>query len=84
MDKLGDMANTPNIYEQNRELIHSYFHPTSKLNNILEGLREILDPIFYMPTQQNPTEEEQHIDKGFHSPIILHGVLLSGHIEHCV
>ena len=44
LDKLGNMANTPNVYEQNRELIHSYFHPntlTSKLNSILGGPREI-------------------------------------------
>ena len=74
LDKLGDMANTPNVYEQNRELIHSYFCPntlTSELNNILRGPREILDPMFYMPTQQDPTEEEKHVNKGFHSPIML-------------
>ena len=29
LDKLGDTANTPNVYEQNRELIHSYFHPNT-------------------------------------------------------
>ena len=74
LDKLGNTANTTNVYEQNRELIHSYFCPnilTSKLNNILGGRREILDPTFYMPTQQNPTEEEQHVDEGSHSPIML-------------
>ena len=40
LDKLGDTANTPNVYEKNRELIHSYFHPNtlpSELNNILGG-----------------------------------------------
>ena len=74
LDKLGDTANTPNVYEQNRELIHSYFCPntfTSKLNNILGGPREILDPTFYMPTQQDPMEEEQYVNKGPHSPIML-------------
>ena len=74
LDKLGNMANTPNVYEQNRELIHSYFHPNtlpSELNNILGGPREILDPTFYMPTQQDPMEEEQHVDEGSHSPIML-------------
>ena len=29
LDKLGNMANTPNVYEQNRELIHSCFHPNT-------------------------------------------------------
>ena len=76
MDKLGNTANTPNVYEQNRELIHSYFHPNilySKLNtpNILGGPREILDAMFYMPTQQDPMEEQQHINEGSHSPIML-------------
>ena len=74
LDKLGDMANTPNVYEQNRELIHSCFHPntlTSELNFLLGGPREILDPMFYMPTQQDPMEEEQHVDEGSHSPIML-------------
>ena len=55
--KPRNMANTPNVYEQNRELIHSYFHPdtlTSELINILGGPRVILDPMFYMPTQQDP------------------------------
>ena len=40
LDKLGDMANTPNVYGQNRELIHSHFHPNtlpSELNKILGG-----------------------------------------------
>ena len=61
LDKIGDTANTPNVYEKNKELIHSYFRPktlTSKLSNILGGPREILDPKFYTPTQQDPTEEE--------------------------
>ena len=29
LDKLGDMANTPNVYDQNRELIHSHFCPNT-------------------------------------------------------
>ena len=64
LDKLGNTANTPYVYEQNRELIHNYFHPNilySKLNtpNILGGPREILDPMFYMPTQQDPMEDDR-------------------------
>ena len=68
------MADTPNVYEQNRELIHSYFHPntlTSELNKMFGGPRVILDPMFYMPTQQDPTQEEQHVDEGSHLPIML-------------
>ena len=44
---------------------------TSKLNNILGGPREILDPMFYTPTQQDPMEEEQHVNEGSQSPIML-------------
>ena len=29
LDKLGNMANTPNVYDQNSELIHSHFHPNT-------------------------------------------------------
>ena len=29
LDKLGNKANTPNVYEQNIELIHSYFCPNT-------------------------------------------------------
>ena len=68
------MANIPNVYEQNRELILSYFHPNtlpSKLNIILGGPREILDQMFYMPTQQDPMEEEQYVNEGSHLPIML-------------
>ena len=74
LDKVGNKADTPNVYERNIELIHSYFCPntlTSELNNILGGPRVILDPTFYTPTQQDPMEEEQHVDEGSHSPIML-------------
>ena len=72
LDKLGDMANTPD--DKNRELIHSHFHPhtlPSELNKILGGPREILDPMSYMPPHQDHTEEEQHINEGSHLPIML-------------
>ena len=74
LDRLGDTANTPNVYDQNSELMHSHFCPNTlplKLNKILGGRSEILDPIFHTPTQEDPTEEEQHVDKGSHSPIML-------------
>ena len=74
LDRLGNMANTPNVYDQNRELIHSHFHPNTlplELNMILGGPSEILDTMFHTPTQQDPTEEEQHVDEGSHLPIML-------------
>ena len=74
LDKVGDTANTPNVYDKNRKLIHSQFHPNtlpSELNKLLGGPREILDLTFFMPTQQDPTEEEQDVEEGSHSPIML-------------
>ena len=74
LDKLGNMVNTPNEYDQNRELIHSHFHPNTlplELNKILGGPREILDPMFHMCTLEDPMEEEQHVDKGSHLPIMM-------------
>ena len=74
LDKLGKIANTPNVYDQNRELIHSHFHPNTlplELNRILGRPSKILHPTFHMPTQQDATEEEQHVDKGSHLPIML-------------
>ena len=68
------MANMPNVYKQTRELIHSYFCPNalpSELNDILGDPREILDPMFYTPTQQDPKDKEQHVNKGSQSPIML-------------
>ena len=38
LEKLGDMANTPNMHDQNKDLVHSHFHPNtlpSELNQIL-------------------------------------------------
>ena len=71
LEKLGD---TPNVYDQNRELIHSHFHPNtlpSELNQILGVPSEISKPMFHMLTQQDSLEEEQHVNEGCHSPIIL-------------
>ena len=74
LDKLGETANTPNVYDQNRELIHSHIHPNtllSELNKILGGPSKILHPTFHMPTQQDSTEGKQHVNEGSHSPIML-------------
>ena len=39
LEKLGNMSNMPNMYEQNKDLIHSHFHPntlSSEFNQILQ------------------------------------------------
>ena len=62
------------MYDQNSDLIHSHFHPNTlltELNKILRGPSEILEPMFHVPVQEDPTEEEQHVDEGSHSPIML-------------
>ena len=43
----------------------------SELNQILGVLSKISEPTFHTPTQQDSTEEEQHVDEGSHSPIML-------------
>ena len=71
MEKLGDRANQTNIYDENKDLIHSHFRPNtlpSELNQIL-GVET--QEMFHTPTQQDSTEAEQHVDEGSHSPIIL-------------
>ena len=74
LEKLGDTANTPNVYDQNKDLIHSHFHPSrlpSELNQILGVRTEISEPTFHTLTQQDSMEEEQHVNEGSHLPIIL-------------
>ena len=71
LEKLGDMANQTNIYDENKDLIHSHFRPNrlpSELNQIL-GVET--QEMFHTPTPQDSTEAEQHVDEGSHSPIIL-------------
>ena len=73
LEKLGNTTNTPNVYDQNRELIHSHFHPNTlplEFNQILGVPSEISEPTFHMLTQQDSMEEEQHVNKGSHSPIM--------------
>ena len=70
LEKLGDMANKTNVYDQNKDLIHSHFHPNrlpSELNQIL-GVQT--EEMFHTPTQQDSMEAEQHVDEGSHLPII--------------
>ena len=71
LEKLGDTANHTNVYDQNKDLIHSHFHPNrlpSELNKIL-GVQS--QERFHRPTQQDSTEAEQHVNQGSHLPIIL-------------
>ena len=65
------MANQTNVYDQNKDLIHSHFCPNrlpSELNQIL-GVET--QHAFHTLTQQESTEAEQHVNEGSHSPIIL-------------
>ena len=67
LEKLGDTANTPNVYDQNKDLIHSHFYPNTlplELNQILGVQTKISEPTFHMLTQQDSMEEEQHVDEG--------------------
>ena len=71
LEKLGDMAYQTNVYDQNKDLIHSHFCPnrlSSELNQIL-GVET--QEMFHTATQQDSTEAEQHVEEGSHSPIIL-------------
>ena len=70
LQKLGDTAYQTNSYDQNKDLIHSHFHPNqlpSELNQILG----IDTDDFRSATQQISTESQQHVEEGSHSPIIL-------------
>ena len=70
LQKLGNTANKMNVYDENKDLIHSHFRPNtlpSELNQIL-GVQT--DETFQTPTQQDSREAEQYVDEGSHSPII--------------
>ena len=74
LGKLGNMSNTPNMYDQNNDLIHSHFCPNtlpSELNQILRVPMEVSDPTFHMMTQQHLTDDQQHVDEGSQSPLSL-------------
>ena len=74
LGKLGDMSNTPNMYDQNKDLIHSHFHPNtlpSELNQILQVPMEVSHPMFHITTQQHSMDDQQHVDKGSQLPLFL-------------
>ena len=67
LEKLGDTSNTPNMHDQNKDLIHSHFHPNtlpSELNQILRVPMEASDTTFHTMTQQHSTDDQQHVDDG--------------------
>ena len=76
LEKVGDMSNTPNMYSynQNKDLIHSHFHPITlplELNQILQMPMEASDTMFHMTTQQHSTDDQQHVNKGSQLPLFL-------------
>ena len=64
LEKLGNMSNMPNVYDQNKDLIHSHFRPNtlaSELNQILQVPMEVSHPMLHTLTQQHSTDEQQHV-----------------------
>ena len=74
LEKVGDMSNMPNMYNQNKDLIHSHFRQNTlplELNQILRMPMEASDTMFHMTTQQHLMGDQQHINKGSQSPLFL-------------
>ena len=74
LEKLGDTLNMPNIYYQNKDLIHSHFCPNTlplELNQILQVPTEVSHPTFHTPTQQHSTDDQQHVNECSQLPLFL-------------
>ena len=74
LEKVGDMSNMPNMYNQNKDLIHSHFRQNtlpSELNQILRMSMEASDTTFHTMTQQHSTGDQQHVNEGSQSPLFL-------------
>ena len=74
LEKLADTSNMPNMYNQNKDLIHSHFRPNklpSELNQILRMPTEASDTMFRTTTQQHSTDDQQHVDEGSQTPLFL-------------
>ena len=74
LEKLADMSNTPNMYNQNKDLIHSHFRPNTlplELNQILQMPMEASDTMFHTTTQQHSTDDQQHVNEGSQSSLFL-------------
>ena len=64
LEKIGDT--TPNMYNQNKDLIHSHFHHNSfpsELNQILQMPMQASVTTFHMTIQQHSTIDKQHVTK---------------------
>ena len=54
LEKLGNTSKMPNMYDQNKDLIHSHFHPNtlpSGLNQILQVPTKASDTTFHTTSQ---------------------------------
>ena len=72
LEKIGDTM--PNMYNQNKDLIHSHFHRNSfpsELNQILRMLMQASDTTFHTMTQQHLMDDKQHVNEGSQSPHFL-------------
>ena len=62
LEKIGNI--TPNMYNQNKDLIHSHFRPNSfpsELNQILRMPMQASDTMFHTTTKQHSTVDKQHV-----------------------
>ena len=67
LEKVGDTSNMPNMYNQNKDLIHSHFRQNTlplELNQILQMPTEASDTTFHITTQQHLTDDQQHVNEG--------------------
>ena len=71
LEKLGDTAYQTNVYDQNKDLIHSHFCPNRLPSDLNQILGVETQETFHTATQQDSMEAEQHVEEGSHSPIIL-------------
>ena len=74
LEKVGNTSNMPNMYNQNKDLIHSHFHQNtlpSELNQILQMPTQASDATFHMTTQQHSTDDKQHVNEGSQLPLFL-------------
>ena len=62
LEKIGDT--TPNMYNQNKDIIHSHFRHNSfpsELNQILQMPMQASDTTLHTMTQQHSTIDKQHV-----------------------
>ena len=74
LEKIGDTSNMPNMYNQNKDLIHSHFRRNTlplELNQILQMPTQASDTTFHTTTQQHSMDDKQHVNEGSQSPHFL-------------